>query len=191
MSTLKCCVLLVAFTVMPNYFVPSAAGQEQGQQERAKAQADEGQHTNQGNSDAIEAYRLDFTLSELEDGKKINTRSYSLLAQVGGLNKLRIGGRVPVHTGTQNSASFQYFDIGMNIDCTVEERQGLAVLNTTFDSSSMAGEREPDTHQPLIRQMRSVVRSVVTPGKPTLLTSMDDPTSRARFQIEVTATKVH
>ena len=43
------------------------------------------------------AYRLEFALSEIEDAKKINTRSYSMLAQAGGvLSKLRIGLRVPV-----------------------------------------------------------------------------------------------
>ena len=64
------------------------------------------------------AYRLEFALSELEDGKKINTRSYSMLAQAGGvMSKLRIGLRVPV---AMANSQFQYMDVGMNIDCRVE-----------------------------------------------------------------------
>lgn len=148
------------------------------------------------------AYRLEFTLSELEDGKKVNTRSYSMLAQAGGvLNKLRIGARVPVPTGggfrpNESSAlantQFQYMDVGMNIDCRVQEQDGYLVLSTTIDSSTFT---QPPVQsasvptQPVVRQLRVDLGTVVSLDKPTLVTSVDDPSSKRRFQLEVTATK--
>lgn len=136
------------------------------------------------------AYRLEFALSELEDGKKINTRSYSMLAQAGGvLSKLRIGLRVPV---AMANTQFQYMDVGMNIDCRVQEQEGSLVLSTTIESSNLTPDpaqnvSSPD--KPVIRQVRADLSTVVNLGKPTLITSMDDPISRRQFQIQVTATK--
>ena len=52
-------------------------------------------------SNSLISYRLEFTLSELSDtGKKINSRTYSVVSQIGPRNKLRVGGRVPIATGT-------------------------------------------------------------------------------------------
>src|SRR5215831_16849344 len=42
------------------------------------------------------SYRLDFTISELEDGKKINTRQYSMSLNASDQNEIKIGTRVPV-----------------------------------------------------------------------------------------------
>lgn len=136
------------------------------------------------------AYRLEFTLAELEDGKKINTRSYSMLAQAGGaLSKLRIGLRVPVATG---NTQFQYMDVGMNIDCRVQEQEGSLVLSTIIESSNVTpppAQSVSVPNQPVVRQVRADLSTVVNPGKPTLISSMDDPISRHQFQIEVTAAK--
>ena len=136
------------------------------------------------------AYRLEFALSEFEDGKKINTRSYSMLAQAGGaLSKLRIGLRVPVAIA---NTQFQYMDVGMNIDCRVQEQEGSLVLSTTIESSNLTpppAQNVSGHDQPVIRQVRADLSTVVNLGKPTLITSMDDPISRRQFQIEVTATK--
>ena len=71
-------------------------------------------------SNSLSSYRLEFTLTELNDtGKKVNSRTYLVVSQVGPRNKLRVGGRVPVASGTgPGSLMFQYIDIGMNIDCS-------------------------------------------------------------------------
>jgi len=143
-------------------------------------------------SKPLAAYHVEFTITELDDGKKVNSRTYSLLVQQGILNKLRIGGKIPIATsmGPNSSAlQFQYLDIGVNIDCTVQEREGSVLLSSTTDVSSMAQLREEQTHQPVIRQMKSEVRTILSPGKPTVISSMDDPTGKGRFQLEVTVTK--
>jgi hypothetical protein len=131
-------------------------------------------------------YRLEFVLNELEDGKRINTRSYSMLAQAGGvLNKLRIGLIVPVNRTEMYP--------GMSIDCRVDEQESSLVLTLNIDSTNFTqplAQNVSDQPQPVVRrQVRAELKTVVSLGKPTLVTSMDDPVSRRQFQIEVTATK--
>src|ERR1700726_3471703 len=53
----------------------------------------------------INAYRLDFSVNELEDGKKINTRQYSMNLNSDNSNELKIGTRVPVES---KQGEFQY-----------------------------------------------------------------------------------
>ena len=145
---------------------------------------------------SLNAYRVDFLLTELEDGKKNNSRTYSLVAREGILNKLRAGVRVPIATNMGSPIpQFQYLDVGMNIDCRVEEREGSLVLNAVADSSSFSLPGEPKApgsvaERPVIRQMRSEINTVISLGKTTLISSMDDPSSKRRFQLEVTVTKV-
>lgn len=130
-------------------------------------------------------------ISELEDGRKVNSRSYSLLGQERALNKLRVGAQVPVRESSGNS--YQKFDIGTNIDCRFEERGGLLLLNTTLDLSELAladGVKDANFLPPVNRQLRAEVATVIVPGKPTVISTMDDPDSKREFQVEITATKV-
>lgn len=189
MKRSRICVLLVAVGLLAGSVTRTLAAQEEVSQEKGKpAQAGENTASNR----PLSAYRVDFTLSEFEDNKKTNARSYSLIAQTHSWNKLRIGTRLPVQTSTSPTmpSTFQYMDLGINIDCLVEEQDGLVLLNTTVDVSGMAPQREEQTHQPIIRQMKTELRTVLNPGKPTIISSNDDPTGKARFQLEATATKL-
>ena len=46
----------------------------------------------------LNAYRLDFSVNEIEDGKKINTRQYSMNLNADDANEIKIGTRVPVES---------------------------------------------------------------------------------------------
>src|SRR5208337_3954869 len=73
----------------------------------------------------VHAYRLDFSVNELEDGKKINTRQYSLNLNADDANEIKIGTRVPVDAGHD---TFQYIDVGTSIWCRIGERpDGVAL----------------------------------------------------------------
>jgi hypothetical protein len=67
----------------------------------------------------VHAYRVDFSLNELEDGKKINTRQYSVNVNSDESNEIKIGTRVPVESKEEE---FQYLDVGTNVWCRIEER---------------------------------------------------------------------
>jgi hypothetical protein len=177
--------------------VPNLVAQDQPAPEQEVKKADapkelQKQPDEDSLSKPMEVYRVEFTITELVDGKKINTRTYSLVAQQGMLNKLRIGGRMPMAISDRPPnlpAQYQYLDVGVNIDCTVREREGLVLLSSVIDVSSVSPQRDEQTHLPVVRQVRSEVRTVLSPGRPTVISGMDDPTTRARFEFEVMAMK--
>jgi hypothetical protein len=104
-------------------------------------------------------------------------------------NKLRIGARIPVTTGP--GEQFQCVDVGMNIDCWLEQRDNQLELSVIDASSIVLPEEQkaPVARQPVLHSMRSEIHSVASSGKPTLI-GMDDASGTRRFQLEVTATKV-
>jgi hypothetical protein len=146
----------------------------------------------------LNVYRLDFSLSEFVDGKKVNTRSYTVTAREDEMNKLRSGARYPVATATVDKGTqYQYLDVGVSIDCRVVERGAYLELNAVVDSSDIEG---ADAHGvpnpstglgPVIGQMKSDIRSLIRPGTSTMVSSMEDPASKRRFQLDVTATKAN
>jgi hypothetical protein len=148
----------------------------------AKASAEE--------SRPLTAFRLDFALSELEDGKTINTRRYAMNVVPGYTpsNEIKIGSRVPVEA---KPGETQYIDVGTNIWSRMTERGDAVQLEVRADLSNIANpEREGRSAAPIVRQLRINASTVATPGKPTVLGVVDDPNSKRQFQLEVTVTKL-
>jgi hypothetical protein len=112
-----------------------------------------------------------------------------MVAEDGSWGRIRVGSRVPIVGGEKG---LTYNDVGMNIDCRPRGREESVALDFSLESSSVVAQEQPratDTN-PVIRQQRSNMTSVVTPGKPTLIATMDDVVTNRRYEIEVTATKV-
>jgi hypothetical protein len=156
-------------------------------------------------------YRLDYVVREIEDGKRINSRNYSLSAKSAEMGlpnaeraSLRIGSRVPIEKtaihgngATVSSGTVEYQDVGINIDSQLHERDNDILLNTSFSSSSIVTPEKPTEEHgspislpPVFRRVQFTGDSLVTPGKPTVIATLDDVTSNRRYEIEVTATKV-
>jgi hypothetical protein len=137
------------------------------------------------------AYRLDFSINELENGKKLNTRHYSLnLASSAPPNQdLKIGTRIPVQS---EQGKFQYLDIGTNISAQlITWQKPIAVyVNAEISSFPPSNQGTASGPPPLIRQMRIVASTVVIPDKPVIIGSVDDPDSKRQFQLEMLATKL-
>lgn len=145
-------------------------------------------------------YRVELAIHELEDGKRVNTRNYTLVtADDGRRGESKTGSRVPVATGKYEgpapqenprvTTQFQYLDVGMNIFCSFFQRNGQLSLYTRLEWSSIAPERGLDG-QPVIRQLLVVGDAAITAlGKPILISSVDDVVSKGRYQVEVTVTK--
>ena len=137
-------------------------------------------------------YKLDYVFSEIQNGKRINTRNYTTLLRVGERGSIRLGNRVPVVTGANNA--FQYIDIGVNVDCRVEPAivdSGIALF-TSVDMSSVAPEQpgENRTGNPIVRQTKVQMDNIVSLDKKTLLGSADEVDGTGRFEFEVTATRM-
>jgi hypothetical protein len=137
----------------------------------------------------VHAYRLDFSVNELEDGKKINTRQYSMNLTAGDADEIKIGTRVPVDSGP---GTFQYLDVGTNIWCRIVERAEGIPLTVRADVTNLAVSDQASGHDshPIVRQFKINASILAQVGKPMVVGSVDDPNSKRQFQLEVTVSKV-
>jgi hypothetical protein len=141
------------------------------------------------------SYKVDFTVNEVDGGKKINSRSYMMLLRAQAVpqwsdrQQLRIGSRVPISTGT---GQFQYQEVGMNIDCRLMPTGNAnVVLDTSWKYSGLESEQgSHDPERPVFRQVDSHVWAVVPLDKPTVISEMDDVASTRRYVFEVKVTKI-
>jgi hypothetical protein len=163
----------------------------------AQESSDSSKSATQGPAKPLEAYRLDFSINELEDGKKINTRQYSMNLNANDANEIKIGSRIPVEP---KQGEFQYLDIGTNIWSRLEARNDQLGLTVRIELSNFASwglgtfptPEQPPAHdsRPVIRQLKISASTVALLGKPMVLGSVDDPNSKRQFQVEVTVTKL-
>ena len=135
-------------------------------------------------------YKVEFSVYEVQNGKRLNARKYMTLADDGQGARIRVGSQVPLVVG--GSGGYQYKDIGMNIDCRPHGDENGVSLDLTVEMSSVL--KPEESHQsnehPVFRTDRSSLVAVVPLGKPTVTSTMDDVSSDRRYEIEVTATKV-
>jgi hypothetical protein len=137
----------------------------------------------------ISAYRLDFSVNEMEDGKKINTRQYSMNLNGDDNSEIKIGTRVPAES---KNGEFQYLDVGTSISSRMADRGGELQLFVHAEMSNFAipEQAQGNSSLPVLRQLKIGASTVVLLGKPMLLGSVDDPNSKRQFQLEVTVTKL-
>ncbi len=135
------------------------------------------------------AFRLDFSINELEDGKKINARQYSMNLTAGNYKELKIGTRVNVEA---EQGKFQYLDVGTNIRARIYGKREWPILDVTAEVSNFASPEQNNRSSapPLLRQMVISGTTVLVFGKPVVIGSVDDPNSKRQFQLELTATKL-
>jgi hypothetical protein len=139
---------------------------------------------------SLNAYRLDFSVNEIEDGKKINARQYSMNLNADDANEMKIGTRVPVEA---KQGEFQYLDVGTNIWCRIGERANGIQISVRADISNFAmpdQQGQTQTMRPVLRQLSIKASTMAQVGKPIVVGSVDDPNSKRTFQLEVTVTKL-
>jgi len=149
---------------------------------------------------SVDAYRLDISFNELEDGKKLNTRHYSIDLTGGRQNEIKIGTRVPVASATCNTPSspsgsaseqYQYLDIGTRIEAQLlNHTEELHVSGDISTLDTSAGAEVSARLLPVIRQIRIEGSTALVLGKPVIIGSADDPNSKRQFEVEVTVTKL-
>src|SRR3954471_9213682 len=69
------------------------------------------------------AYKLDYVIAEIENGKKVNTRTYTLLTDEGGSGNMHMGMKAPL----QGEKGPIYMDVGLRIDSRLRPRDGADV----------------------------------------------------------------
>lgn len=151
------------------------------------------------------SYRVDFLISELDDGKKINTRQYAMNLNAGESNEMKIGTRVPVEV---KQTEIEYLDVGTSIWCRLRDgrnslpsEHGLKELSwlgndvmlnlkTEITNFALPDQQGGDRMRPAIRGMKIESSTIAVVGKQMVVGVVDDPNSKRQYQLEVTVTKL-
>jgi hypothetical protein len=140
--------------------------------------------------------KVDFTIRDTGDASGKGGRKYSMLLNSAIKGVFKIGNRVPMATSASSGAGvstqFTYVDVGVNIDCLVQENAGKMLMHADMElSTAIAPEKGGPISNPTISQIKVGIDTAVTPGKPTVVASFDDPVTSRKFEIEAVATKVN
>jgi len=179
-------------------FCGSKASQSQDQGENAnetkssKTSTQESKSASEQHLKSIQPYRLDFALNELEDGKRTNSRHYSINLTAGSADGIKIGTRVPVATNGEANSMFQYMDVGTDIWANLRETMNDVQLEVRSEISNLdvSAGREHSNLPPVVRSIKINGTTLLVVGKSILIGSVDDPNSNRQFQLEVTATRL-
>jgi type II secretory pathway component GspD/PulD (secretin) len=133
-------------------------------------------------------YRLVYSITEVDGGKRVGTQHFSLIALSGGRTILKQGSRVPIVTGTyeagtpKQNSQVQYQDVGLSIEATLDGES----LHSKVEQTSPAEERSGVGPQdPIVRQTVLDGMSSLTLGKSVVLGSFDIPGSTRHQEVEV------
>jgi hypothetical protein len=134
-------------------------------------------------------YRLTYTVTEMDGSKQIGVQHYAMILSSGQQTSLKLGNKIPMVTSTGGSAQtqFTYIDLGMNFDATLTEMGENAMLKSSVDQTSVAPQSSDieGVKEPIVRQASLKGESLLRPGKPATLGSVDIPGSTSHLNIEV------
>jgi hypothetical protein len=134
-------------------------------------------------------YRVSYKVNEVENGKTVNSRSYTLMAQTDKRASTRIGSTVPY----SNGKAIQYQNVGMNIDCIINKKEGGLLVETHLHMSTVASKEDipmaGSLPTPVFGDFSLEDITVATQGEPAFVGSIDDVNSNRHYVIEVTVTK--
>jgi hypothetical protein len=126
-------------------------------------------------------YRLEIKVNEFNDEKKVGSRTYTLLVEPHEVGKLRTISRVHGN------------DVGKNIDCQIRSQTERTVeLRLTVEVLDIAPTEHGATEPPgdaIPQQFRMESSVTLELGKPTIVSSFGDPSTKRTFQIEATAVR--
>ena len=136
-------------------------------------------------------YRLTYTISESDAGKRIGTQHFTLILVSGQRTTLKQGSKVPIATGTFDSGKastqtqFTYLDVGINIDSTIDDSSSGVRLKSKVEQSSIGDSTViAEVREPIIRQSVIEGVSLLIPGKPLVLGGLDIPGSTRHLDID-------
>ncbi len=143
------------------------------------------------------AYRLTYTITEIDGGKRIGVQHFSTIATEGQRSLVKQVSKVPIVTGSYNNGNsgnspqgvesqVTYLDIGLIFDSTMDSYASGARLRSKVEQSSVAEERSGIGPQdPVVRSTSLEGTSFLMPGKPVILGSLDIPGSTRHLDVDV------
>lgn len=133
-------------------------------------------------------YRADYALIESENGKKIDSRQYSVNLSKDGRSMVQIGTKVPVET--KADGTLQYLDANTQIVSRLIDHPNGLVLDVTCNVTSIASDAASPAQRPVFRTFVIANDIVVTTGKSMVVGAADDPDSKRQFELDVTVTEL-
>lgn len=142
-------------------------------------------------------YRVTYSITEIEGDKPAGTQHMAFLVVAGGNAFLKRGNRVPLvigspeETGSTPSPKVQYLDVGLNIEASIEGNADGLRLHSKVEQTRMGDEKSGlSVREHMIYQTSLNEVSMLTPGKPTLLGSLDIPGTTRHEEITVVSEPV-
>jgi len=142
-------------------------------------------------------YHVTYTLTVTEAGKRVGIQHFTMTVSAPtNHGTVKMGEKVPVVTGSYGpnpqagvQTQFTYLDVGINIDAMLAEDANGLELTSKVEQSSVAPApvKLDEVNEPVIRQMVLSNTSLLVPGKPVTLGSLDLPDTTRHIDIEVTA----
>jgi hypothetical protein len=132
-------------------------------------------------------YRLDYVVSVTEPGKPARTSTYTMNVEEDSGGEVRAGENMPLVTGGPGAGAAPRQDVGLAIRCHLASAGDDLLLHASTELTA------PDDGIEGFRAIRKITSSgdaVVAPGKTTVLASVQEPTSHARYEVTVAATKL-
>lgn len=145
----------------------------------------------------IRTYRLTYTITQIEDGKRTGSQHFELVVASGDRASMKQGRRVPIQTGSYHQESnakemqVQYLDVGLGIEAKAEGFPDGVKITSKVEESSMGDEHSGvGPEDPIVHQTEWNATAVLPLGKPVVLGSLDVPGTTRRLEVEVTAEMV-
>ena len=145
-----------------------------------------------------QTYRLTYTITESDGGKRIGTQHFSMNVVDGQRTTLKQGSKVPVITGSYSpggadsktgpgvQTQYTYLDVGENFDATVNATARGAMLKIKVEQSSIADQKAAvNEAEPIVRQTVIDGNLFLPTGKPVILGSIDIVGSTRHIDIDV------
>ncbi|HWC97375.1 MAG TPA: hypothetical protein VG456_11510 [Candidatus Sulfopaludibacter sp.] len=150
-------------------------------------------------------YKVEFNIRDGSDAASRTVRHYTLLMQTGHKSLFRVGNRVPVASGSFQpgtggvginplvNTQYTYLDIGVNIECVINEVNGHIEMQGNLDFSTISKTEAPpnaaNPPNPTVVQTRLDLLTTMEPGKATAIAAIDDPVTTRHFQVEAIVTR--
>lgn len=136
-------------------------------------------------------YKVDFTIRDSGDAGAKTGRKYSIMVNDRQKGTFKVGNRIPMATGGGlGNTQFTYVDVGVNLDCFVAEQDGRIALRTDLDLSTAVMPEKSPMPNPTISQIKLNIETTLTPGKPSVVASFDDPVTSRKFEVEANVTRM-
>jgi len=139
-------------------------------------------------------YKLTYTITEMDNGKRVGAEHSVLVVAAGGRSILKQGSRIPIMTGSydigtgKQNSEVQYQDVGLSIDASLDGES----VHTKVEQTSQAEEKSGlGLQDPIVRQTVLDGMLTLTAEKAQILGALDIPGSTRHEEIEVVVELLH